>query len=504
MGPSRNACPTTDNLYRAAYQRTGQGVARTTREHRFRIFAEALHDLFRAEKQTERRGLRKRARKLLLQGKGIEEFVSFELEPKILGEARLGYEEVHAPEMFEPHFGIDESGKGDFFGPLVIAGAFTDRAIARSFWTRNSGQQADRVRREDSVAREDDSANAGRRDRRRADRPGEIQRSLRKVWQSQQPPRLGSRSGDRKPARKKPDCPRALSDKFADARVIEKALLQHGRHIELEQRTKAESDFAVAAASILAREAFIDWLERNGKTNRADAWTRCFRLSEGDSTRGRRERRSRRVAAFRQGPFPHRARDRAGSLSPRPRRGGRGGSSGHKNLRIGRVPARFAASFLLLSSPFLVETRLLILNSDPVFQDRALAMFDAMRKVEIRIVRTLAEAVCILMREDFDLFIVEGEAAVAIEQAIHTRQHFPSLKIVCLPQGTELNAARSGERTEHSNWSRPTAAIAVFAASCVRSYPPLNEPLARPPRGLILAIRWLATSTNFPPRRFCK
>jgi ribonuclease HIII len=47
--------------------------------------------------------------------------------------------------------------------------------------------------------------------------------------------------------------------------VIEKALLQHGRQIHLEQRTKAESDFAVAAASILAREAFIDWLERTGK-----------------------------------------------------------------------------------------------------------------------------------------------------------------------------------------------------------------------------------------------
>src|SRR5436190_295796 len=64
---------------------------------------------------------------------------------------------------------------------------------------------------------------------------------------------------------KKPDCPRALSDKFADASVIEKALLKHGQKIRLEQRTKAESDFAVAAASILAREAFIDWLESRGK-----------------------------------------------------------------------------------------------------------------------------------------------------------------------------------------------------------------------------------------------
>ena len=56
--------------------------------------------------------------KILVQGKGVEEFVQFELEPKIFGEAKLGYEEVHSPEMFEPHFGVDESGKGDFFGPL--------------------------------------------------------------------------------------------------------------------------------------------------------------------------------------------------------------------------------------------------------------------------------------------------------------------------------------------------------------------------------------------------
>src|SRR6202023_4093144 len=33
--------------------------------------------------------------------------------------------------MFEPHFGVDESGKGDFFGALVIAGAYVDRVIAR-------------------------------------------------------------------------------------------------------------------------------------------------------------------------------------------------------------------------------------------------------------------------------------------------------------------------------------------------------------------------------------
>ena len=83
-----------------------------------------------------------------------------------------------------------------------------------------------------------------------------------------------------------------------------------------------------------------------------------------------------------------------------------------------------------------METRLLILNSDPVFQDRALAMLDAMRKVETRIVRTLSEAVYILIREHFDLFVVEGAPSVAIEQATNTRQHFPSLEIVCVTDET--------------------------------------------------------------------
>src|SRR5213079_1609766 len=69
--------------------------------------------------------------KVLVQGRGVEEFVQFELEPKVLGEAELGYEEVHSPEMFQSHFGVDESGVGGFVGPLVIAGVYVDPGIAR-------------------------------------------------------------------------------------------------------------------------------------------------------------------------------------------------------------------------------------------------------------------------------------------------------------------------------------------------------------------------------------
>ena len=94
-------------------------------------FTPKEYTIFFAQKNKLSVAVYEKGPKVLVQGKGVEEFVQFELEPKILGEARLGYEEVHSPEMFRPHFGIDESGKGDFFGPLVIAGVYVDAGIAR-------------------------------------------------------------------------------------------------------------------------------------------------------------------------------------------------------------------------------------------------------------------------------------------------------------------------------------------------------------------------------------
>jgi ribonuclease HIII len=60
----------------------------------------------------------------------------------------------------------------------------------------------------------------------------------------------------------KVSCGRAISDQFGDARLILNALQEKGRNIELEQRHKAESDIAVAAASILARAEFLLRLKR--------------------------------------------------------------------------------------------------------------------------------------------------------------------------------------------------------------------------------------------------
>src|SRR5438874_8250644 len=96
-------------------------------------FSPKPYTLFFAQKDRLSAAVYEKGPKLVLQGRGAGEFVQFHLEPEVLGEAKLGYEEVHNPKMFSPHFGIDESGKGDFFGPLVIAGVYVDRGIAKSF-----------------------------------------------------------------------------------------------------------------------------------------------------------------------------------------------------------------------------------------------------------------------------------------------------------------------------------------------------------------------------------
>lgn len=200
--------------------------------------------------------------KIVVQGKETGEFVSYLLEPEILGTAELGYEEVLAPEMFEPHIGVDESGKGDFFGPLVIAGAYVDAASARALKaagvmdSKRIGSDARidalaKVIRDTPGIRHEVIVIQPKRYNELYEKFGNLNRLL--AW--------GHAKVIETLLERVPSCPRALSDQFANPTVLQRALQERGRSIELVQRTKAESDPAVAAASILARESFVRWLK---------------------------------------------------------------------------------------------------------------------------------------------------------------------------------------------------------------------------------------------------
>ncbi len=219
------------------------------------------YTLYYAQKDKLTVAVYEKGPKVVLQGKGTDDFVRFRLEPEVLGEAKLGYEEVLNPEMYEPHFGIDESGKGDFFGPLVIAGVYTDKHLARYF--KSLGITDSKRIGSDKKIR--DLAQAIRKSGAEQSvvsiGPERYNALFAKIGNLNRLLAWGHARILENLCELRPDCPRALSDKFADVRVLEKALMEKGKKIQLDQRTKAESDFAVAAASILAREKFIDWLD---------------------------------------------------------------------------------------------------------------------------------------------------------------------------------------------------------------------------------------------------
>lgn len=210
-----------------------------------------------------------RSGKLTVQGRGTGEFVQFLLEPEFLKEARYGYEDVlleeEAPEMFEPHAGIDESGKGDYFGPLVVAAAYVDPDSARQL-----------------VALKVADSKTIKSDRRISDLNGEIRRvtqgrfyvlaigpeAYNRLYGSfGNVNRLlawGHAKALENLLERVPDCPRAVSDQFGRKETVRRALQERGRRVVLEQRPKAESDIAVAAGSILARAEYVRRLERLG------------------------------------------------------------------------------------------------------------------------------------------------------------------------------------------------------------------------------------------------
>ncbi len=205
--------------------------------------------------------------KVLVQGKETEDFVTNILEPQVLGVAELGYEEVHHPEMFQPHIGVDESGKGDFFGPLVIAGVYVDRQVVHAL--RELGAvDSKRISSDEKIFKLADLIRSVPRLRWQVIQisPARYNELYEKFGNLNRLLAWGHAKVIETLLEKEPTCPLAISDQFANPAVLERALQAKGRAIQLIQRTKAESDPAVAAASILAREGFVKWLSQTAQT----------------------------------------------------------------------------------------------------------------------------------------------------------------------------------------------------------------------------------------------
>jgi len=206
--------------------------------------------------------------KLVVQGKGTQEFIEFTLEPEILKQARLGYEAVLNPDLLLPRLGVDESGKGDFFGPLCVAGVYVNEAVVKAW--------------QDAGIKDSKNISSDKRIHELAEvirkTPGCVSsvvpigneaynrlyakmRSVNTLLAWGHARVIENLMGQRH--RMNPPPVRAISDQFASSKeTVAKALMSLGREIELVQRHKAEEDLAVAAASILARDEFVTRLAK--------------------------------------------------------------------------------------------------------------------------------------------------------------------------------------------------------------------------------------------------
>lgn len=156
--------------------------------------------------------------------------------------------------------GIDESGKGDYFGPLVIAAVFVDaitQGELKLMGVRDSKKLSDGRILEMAPDIKTICPHSVI-----AIGPQKYNELYAKIRNLNRLLAWGHAKALENLLERGVTCERAISDQFGNERLILNVLQEKGRKIVLEQRTKAESDLAVAAASILARAEFLLRLKR--------------------------------------------------------------------------------------------------------------------------------------------------------------------------------------------------------------------------------------------------
>lgn len=198
--------------------------------------------------------------KLVVQGRGAGDFVEFLLEPRVTGcTAETPEKNSSAEAVFSPHAGIDESGKGDFFGPLAVACVFVPDQETAAQLAHLGVKDSKLIKNDGVITRLAASLLRAVKGKAAvvAIGPEAYNRLYRSFGNLNRLLAWGHARALENLLEKAPECHAVLADKFGHESLIRHALLDAGRKVTLTQRTKAENDIAVAAASILARAEFV-------------------------------------------------------------------------------------------------------------------------------------------------------------------------------------------------------------------------------------------------------
>lgn len=204
----------------------------------------------------------KKGNKVILQGN--KELKLYKSVNKLVFGEKFFDDSKPEEEPSYPYIGTDESGKGDYFGPLVVAGVYltpNEGKLLKSIGIRDSKELSDyqiiqiasEIKNNSEVI--SDVVHIS---------PEKYNQLYKKMGNLN---RLMGWAHARviENLLNKCDASEVISDKFGNEKVILDALQTKGRTINLKQLTKAEKFTAVAAASVLARESVINWFRSQSR-----------------------------------------------------------------------------------------------------------------------------------------------------------------------------------------------------------------------------------------------
>lgn len=195
--------------------------------------------------------------KLMVQGKETPSFMEFYLEPEILGTFDYSYADLKIDKT--GRVGIDEAGKGDFFGPLCVAGVYAKG---------DTITKLKEVGVKDSKNMNDKSIHKVAKEIRKLCKVSVVKFNPKKYNELYMKFRnlnhllAWGHSTAIENLVRDTGCRNVIVDQFAAEHVVENALKKKNLDVDLTQRHRAEEDIVVAAASIIARQEFVLGIEK--------------------------------------------------------------------------------------------------------------------------------------------------------------------------------------------------------------------------------------------------
>ena len=196
--------------------------------------------------------------KMTVQGKDKDEFIEFFIEPEIL--QNFDYSHPEATMDASTRIGVDESGKGDVFGPLCVAAVQAgDEMVSKLLQMGVVDSKKLTDKRALTLAKKIKESGCPYHVVKMT--PAKYNELYKKFGNLNYLLAWGHATSIES-IHKKTGCKKVIVDQFASERVVLNSLARKGLHeLDVLQRPRAETDPVVAAASILARAAFLEGLQ---------------------------------------------------------------------------------------------------------------------------------------------------------------------------------------------------------------------------------------------------